>query len=560
MLKKIKFKEYKGYKEAEIDLKPITILLGANSSGKSSILQLLLMFEQTLNLDQKYDSALKLNGKHTNLGETENIFRNKDTSKNLTFSFDLEPNRFSSFHQSEIRRIKRNIESEIIDIYYKLRKFEELIENTNIRSIQFKYKDINQDNILIVIKEIQSLKRKISKINFDEKESSIKDLPDSKLFQKRIRYSSNEIKELLNIPIAEYKDSIQLFDAISEHLLSSFRIEFDINYSKNKKTLIVSRISIKSNNIVIIEYEKERKSGQIKHVLNSDIFEKKILNKYRVKFGKNVEFDNLILSAKDDVPNSARFRKTNINNEMFCTNILRLFSVCSFQLKNAFNSNRINYISPLRAFPKRYYFLDESNVSSSLDSIDGDNLTEVLKKEKDVSSKVNKWLNKFDLSVSIEDVKEVIHRLKIKQNGLNLDITDVGFGISQVLPIIIQGFLSKKNSLTIIEQPEIHLHPMMQAELADLFIDVVNTQEKNNDKVLLIETHSEAILKRLRRRIAEGKIKNSDVAIYFIKGRTNKNSSSTIERLPISETGAFDWPKEFYSTDYEDTTEFLKYQ
>jgi len=174
-------------------------------------------------------------------------------------------------------------------------------------------------------------------------------------------------------------------------------------------------------------------------------------------------------------------------------------------------------------------------------------------------SKVNKWLDNFGLSVSVEDVKEVIHRLKISQNGLNLDITDVGFGISQVLPIIVQGFLSKEESLTIVEQPEIHLHPMMQAELADLFIDVVCT-ENNAGKILLIETHSESILKRLRRRIAEGKIKNSDIAIYFIHSRQKKNSSAIIEKIEIGEKGAFDWPKEFYTTDFEDTNEFLKHQ
>ena len=77
---------------------------------------------------------------------------------------------------------------------------------------------------------------------------------------------------------------------------------------------------------------------------------------------------------------------------------------------------------------------------------------------------------------------------------------------------------------------------------------------------MLIETHSESILKRLRRRIAENKISHEDVAIYFVHARANKSSSAKIERLEITETGAFDWPQEFYSTDFEDTSEFLKYQ
>ena len=77
--------------------------------------------------------------------------------------------------------------------------------------------------------------------------------------------------------------------------------------------------------------------------------------------------------------------------------------------------------------------------------------------------------------------EEIIHKLKIIQNGLSLDITDVGFGVSQVLPVIVQGFFAKSGSLTLIEQPEVHLHPRMQADLGDLFIDIALPYK---DKVL----------------------------------------------------------------------------
>ncbi|RYZ75918.1 MAG: hypothetical protein EOP04_32710, partial [Proteobacteria bacterium] len=95
-----------------------------------------------------------------------------------------------------------------------------------------------------------------------------------------------------------------------------------------------------------------------------------------------------------------------------------------------------------------------------------------------------------------------------------LDIADVGFGISQILPVIVQCFLSKTNSFTVIEQPEIHLHPKMQADLTDLFIEVLGDEK---DKCLIVETHSEYLLNRLRLRIAQGKISRDDVAIYFVE-------------------------------------------
>ena len=564
MLYKIGFKNYKAYDIGELELKPITILLGANSSGKSSILQLLLMMEQTLNNEKGYESALKLNGKYTSLGEMENIFKNRITKKPITLSFGLDPQRYS-IHLHEVRRLKRNIENEIFDLYYKFRRFEQFSEKSvkSFRKVisRSEIEDITSDDLVKVISEIRRIKRKLSKIDFSESPLFEEDLARNNLINKRLYTSQKDFKNLLATEINEYYDSFLLLDAITSFRLRKVQVEYDINYSTKNKNLFVSRFSIQTEDKTLLEYEIQKNKGHNKHIINSDVLEEKLLNKYRIKFGRQVVFDTLNLINKDEANlEIRRFRGTFIENEQFCTTLLRVFNSFSIILNRAFDSSRINYISPLRAFPKRYYFLDESNVSSSLDSIDGDNLTEVLKKEKDVILQVNKWFKEFGLEIGIEDVKEVIHRLKVNQNGLNLDITDVGFGISQVLPIIVQGFLSKDNSLTIVEQPEIHLHPRMQAELADLFIDVVKSTSSREGKVLLIETHSESILKRLRRRIAEGKISHENVAIYFVKGRQKKSTSSTIERLEISKSGAFDWPLEFYSTDYDDTTEFLKYQ
>jgi len=167
-------------------------------------------------------------------------------------------------------------------------------------------------------------------------------------------------------------------------------------------------------------------------------------------------------------------------------------------------------------------------------------------------------MKKFNINVDIDQLEEVIHKIRINQGGLNLDITDVGFGISQVMPIIAQCYLARTNSITFIEQPEIHLHPKMQAELADLFIEtcIDNLGKKN----FIIETHSEYILKRLRRRISEKKISASDVGIYFIHPKGESENSARIEEIEISNSGDFAWPKDFYADELEDTIEFLKNQ
>ncbi|HCC28353.1 MAG TPA: hypothetical protein DEP97_14410, partial [Erythrobacter sp.] len=149
-----------------------------------------------------------------------------------------------------------------------------------------------------------------------------------------------------------------------------------------------------------------------------------------------------------------------------------------------------------------------------------------------------------------------------KVAGLELSLKDVGFGYSQVLPIIIESVARPAESLTLIEQPEVHLHPRMQAKMADFFIEcsgIRSDQRKDKRRNFVVETHSENFLKRLRRRIAEGSVQPTDVAIYFFeKSSEEGNLCTQIKRVDISSSGDIDWPSDFYATDLEDTKAFMK--
>ena len=99
------------------------------------------------------------------------------------------------------------------------------------------------------------------------------------------------------------------------------------------------------------------------------------------------------------------------------------------------------------------------------------------------------------------------YEVKVRTKGSKdwVDLPDVGFGISQVLPVLVQCFYAPPGSIILMEQPEIHLHPSAQSALADVMIDVINSRENGADRniQLIIETHSEHFLRRLQRRIAE---------------------------------------------------------
>ncbi len=518
MIKELTTKNYKAFEEAKIPLKPISIFLGANSVGKSSIIQLLLLLQQTSKEDYKsYKSSLKLYGGYVNLGNPKNLFRKQDVSKDIEIGFTVKDKQFKDFLKNEL--IKQFVETfSRIPRYLPIKSFLEL-----------RNKDI--DNIKDFEDYLDTF------IKLATKESTAND------FINEIRWilHSNSFIKIDDLNIKNKKNLLRLYSSLDKLSNSikddEFKFSFTIGFLKNK--LYTKSFSLSNNNKNIISFSYD--NNFFSDFINFE--EKEIIDLCKIVDSTNTIFNIFSKKADQNLTTSSIFTKI----------LTQAMDLARFE----FSEKKINYVSPLRAHPKRYYMLDKAKINLTLDTLDGDAVADVLKENSNLKNKVNSWLTNFNLSVNVEEFKEVVHHLKVSQNNLNLDITDVGFGISQVLPVIIQGFLSSNDSTTIIEQPEIHLHPKMQADLADLFIDII-LNSKN--KKLIIETHSEYLLKRLRRRISEGKISSEDVAICLFNPQTITRSG-TIDVLEIEEKGFFDWPEDFYGGDlYDDTVEFLKNQ
>ncbi len=116
-----------------------------------------------------------------------------------------------------------------------------------------------------------------------------------------------------------------------------------------------------------------------------------------------------------------------------------------------------------------------------------------------------------------------------------------GPGISQVLPILIMGLIASSNTLLIVEQPELHLHPSVQARLGDFFIELAKC-----DKQCLIETHSENLVSQLRYHIVqEGEQEGSDCLIYFVD--QDERGATRFNPIEISAQGnILNWPDGFF--------------
>jgi predicted ATPase len=238
------------------------------------------------------------------------------------------------------------------------------------------------------------------------------------------------------------------------------------------------------------------------------------------------------------------------------TNTAGISSFCARAWLEIF-SKKVNHIGPLRERVPWYSAIG-ARTNAKFGS-GGENLiADLASKEKDPDSGktrlelVNDWFatRKILERIRVETDRAASVRMLLGDefNGpTKINIAAMGEGVSQILPIIAYSLFGMNNDCLLVEQPEIHLHPALQAELGELFIDITQTGRRQ----ILVETHSEHLVLRVRRRVAEGKLKLEDVAILYVEKR---GSESIVRKLDMTERGHFnDWPQGFFDEAYQES-------
>jgi len=271
--------------------------------------------------------------------------------------------------------------------------------------------------------------------------------------------------------------------------------------------------------------------------------------------------------------------------------------------------DRMQYLGPLHSYPPRHIAFAENEDLNWFSG--GGYAWDVVRRDSEVRGKVNSWLGDrkklstpyellirnlltvddieveyeklsneyveemlkdlhdgdgWDHGETVEFITNVFEKLKLSEENISsiqelvlidrrtdtqVSHRDVGIGISQVLPILVSANASR-NEIIAIEQPEIHLHPALQAELGDLFI---NSALGENHNTFLLETHSEHLLLRIMRRMRETfenrlpkdaiPVRPEDVMVLFVEP---DGSRSIIRRMPLNERGELvkAWPGGFF--------------
>jgi predicted ATPase len=252
-------------------------------------------------------------------------------------------------------------------------------------------------------------------------------------------------------------------------------------------------------------------------------------------------------SSKLTEQRHARFLAPPIKCYGFPPEVQKYFEDITFPpaLQFAFENicRKVHYLGPIRPYAFRVYEWGGEQPADA--GWDGEQAISAILASKTVKQ-VAEWLKRMDLihSFRLQTVgkSRTIYQCQVRTTPTATEVLlpDVGFGVSQILPVLANCAILPEGSTLLLEQPEIHLHPFAQAALADVLIDAI----KNRNIQIIVESHSEHILRRIQRRISREVLSAEEAALYFC---SFENGASAIEELEVDPYGNIrNWPKHFF--------------
>ncbi len=218
----------------------------------------------------------------------------------------------------------------------------------------------------------------------------------------------------------------------------------------------------------------------------------------------------------------------------------------------------IIYLGPLRRKPERDYPWNKTKPGDV--GIDGRSAIDALlasallkgEGQNDVVNGVSHWLATMKVADRLEvrqQGRSNRYELIVHRDGVACNLRDVGIGVSQVLPVLVVAYFAPPGSTIMLEEPEIHLHPLAQAVLAELFITI----SKQRNVQFIVETHSEHLFRRMQTLIARQQVAAEQAAMYFVE---RDGKAAKLRVLELDEYGRVkNWPDGFFGDALGETRE-----
>ena len=541
MLHALELENFKAFgKRAHIPFAPITLIFGENSAGKSTILQALYLFKQTLEnrntgaplLPHAYNEIV-------DLGNFKEMLFDHDLKRTLSIRIETTMNR--SYETPELS--------------YR--------ENTIIVEFRFKYEEkILLDQIGIYDSKSSRCLAEFQPLNTTEEHDE---------FWRRMGFPDYVLDYHVPVPSKSSAVECVWLTEEPEYWESEFRWcqenkeeicnQFEHQKSRLEEQLLQRETDEKKDSSRGIMQQlnawdrREVKSCSVAiEFFSSDFDLKTYISKRRQ------EEMNKVLELEGPLP----VRSVSYEGNSFIERARSLLYAGSSDTKvfhiaklvieagKALTQTLGNLfpIRPFRSLPQRYYIPTGTNPWQV--GYWGHLLPDLLFSHPDpeLVKQTNDWLKRLDIDYILK-VKQVgtdpgdpfaVRLIDTRRKEpVNVALPDVGFGISQLLPFIVQSLVSEKQIISI-EQPEVHVHPRLQADLGDLLAAAIKEPRQNQ---FIVETHSEHLILRLQRLVRKQQIKPEDVSVIYV---SRGSEGAKAERLRLDEEGDFidEWPNGFF--------------
>lgn len=457
---KIGIDNFRNFKAQNFAFSRVNILIGENSSGKSSLLKFLLALKQTLN-DKTIN--LRLSGRYVDLGNFEDVIYQHKLDERITFSFE---------------------------------------DHEEYNDFYFKFMTDGME---------------------DEEERKV------------VEYGIRQI--------------------LRNGIIHPMSIEFSMD--KNLKSH--QTIEIKFSNIglgkLVLTHNPEKSEGSLEKIMDNPTCNLIYMSEDREYHLNEIKYEpegftsivvrgSLKAQCEEVFDDQAGFFK--LSYFLVMQNYVRFFL------------QKIHFVNPLKADPKRFHAIRDPEPSPSINI---DQIVNFLAGENEPSkyfmNKMTEALNDLNVAESIKLVEEdkiSVAQLSVKIKNTWSNIIDVGYGVALQIPLIFQNIASnlRGGEILLVEQPEVHLHPKLQANLIETLL------KQGESSTFFIETHSEHIVRKLQSLIKNGKygLKSDNVTVHYFRGDNDKfNISSHV----IDERGKLhpNFPSGFFDNSYHLAKELL---
>lgn len=526
MLSSMTIANFKGFSGThEMPFGKLTLIFGPNSAGKSSIIHSLALMKQSMEGNSNRVSSLVTRGDTVDLGTFETLIHQHDSGKTLEIGCDLELS--DAIKSNEVKK----------------KHFRYIVSFLSQKS--------GGRNIITNISSI-----KLEQITSTQNEHANRCILDR---------SAHKLKEFGNdVVVFKIRDreSAEFLLNLIEHLEPPFGGNSPINQVAGELVKLsnqAARTLWEEN----FSKRRNRKKSGVLHKYGTD----NVGDLQRLQFfarGPLLPESIYLLDDGAELPSPEVYATMTKNANL----IENLFREAAMEFRAKFRA--VSYLGPLRQYPERYYAV--TGAEKNTVGPRGENTPHTMHRLEDkIINPLNLWLERFDIEYKISTeyfgnpyIGDLLTlKLKNEKSNLSLSVLDVGFGVSQLLPILVEGLVAKRKTICV-EQPEIHLHPKLQAKLAEFFcitsgliVEKNGKKQKSAKKTSddnvqwIVETHSEVILRKIQHLVKQQKASGNTIAQGLIKilyVRSVEGVGNVVDELRIDENGDLidKWPIGFF--------------